>query len=181
MKPGLDCLPGVLDKKRSVIEILQHLEECNIAHFAYYSRTNYIDPSSSGLILQQKDEFRNAVQDILTIYNLSEINLQHAQLAYLSACSTAKNKAACLADEAIHVVSGFQVAGCPHMIGCLWPSVDQVCVEIARGFYTLLVEQGMLHLESRGIAVALHTSVIEVRAQNWKQPLNWAQFVHYRA
>ncbi|KFZ23764.1 hypothetical protein V502_01755 [Pseudogymnoascus sp. VKM F-4520 (FW-2644)] len=199
MKPGLDRLPGVLDERRSVMEILRHyttveeieqpsaeavihsLEECNIAHFACHGRTNYIDPSSSGLILQRKDESWSVVQDVLTVHDLSEINLQYAQLAYLSACSTAENKAALLADEAIHVVSGFQVAGFPHVIGCLWPSVDRVCVEVARGFYALLVEQDVLRLESRGIAAALHTSVMEVRAKDWKQPLNWAQFVHYGA
>lgn len=199
MKPGLDRLPGVLDEKRSVMEILRHyttveeieqpsteavihsVEECNIGHFACHGRTNHIDPSSSGLILQRKDESGSAVQDVLTVHDLSEINLQHAQLAYLSACSTAENKAAHLADEAIHVVSGFQVAGFPHVIGCLWPSVDRVCVEVARGFYASLVEQGVLRLESGGIAAALHTSVMEGRAKDWKQPLNWAQFVHYGA
>jgi hypothetical protein len=199
IKPGLDRLPGVLDEKRSVIEILQHfttveeieqpsaaavihsVEKCDIAHFACHGRTSHIDPSSSGLILQRKDEAGGAVQDVLTVHDLSEINIQHAQLAYLSACSTAENKAARLADEAIHVVSGFQVAGFPHVIGCLWPSVDRVCVEVARGFYASLVEQGVLRLESRGIAAALHTSVIEERAKDWKRPLNWAQFVHYGA
>jgi tetratricopeptide (TPR) repeat protein len=199
MQPGRDRLEGVLDEKESVREILRHyttveeieqpsaeavihrVEECNIAHFACHGRTSQIDPSSSGLILQRRDEFGDAVQDVLTVHDLSEINLQHAQLAYLSACSTAENKAARLADEAIHVVSGFQVAGFPHVIGCLWPSVDRVCVEVARGFYASLVEQGVLRLESRGIAAALHTSVIEERAKDWKRPLNWAQFVHYGA
>ncbi len=172
MNPGLDRLPGVLDEKRSVMEILRHcttaeeieqpsakavihsVEECNIAHFACHGRTNHVDPSSSGLILQRKDESGNAVQDVLTVHDLSEINLQHAQLAYLSACSAAENK---LADEAIHVVRSFQVAGFPQVIGCLWPSVDTVCVEVARNFYASLVEQGGLRLESRGIAAALHT------------------------
>jgi len=34
----------------------------------------------------------------------------------------------------IHVVSGFQVAGSAHVIGCLWPSLDTVCVEVVRQF-----------------------------------------------
>ncbi|RFU25267.1 hypothetical protein B7463_g11074, partial [Scytalidium lignicola] len=199
MKPGRDRLPGVVAEKRCVMEILRHcttveeieqpsaeavihkVQQCNIAHFASHGRTNHIDPSSSGLILQRKDETGNAVQDVLTVHALSEINLQYAQLAYLSACSTAENKAAALADEAIHIVSGFQAAGFPHVIGCLWPSVDKVCVEVARGFYASLVEQGILRLESKGIATALHTSVMKVRARDWKLPLNWAQFVHYGA
>lgn len=199
IKPGLDRLPGVLDEKKSVMEILRRhttveeieqpstdavihsLKGCNIAHFACHGRTNNIDPSRSGLILQRKDESGSVVQDVLTVHDLSEINLQHAQLAYLSACSTAENKAVHLADEVIHVVSGFEVAGFAHVIGCLWPSGDRECVEVARGFYGSLVEQGVLRLQSGVIAAALHTSVMEVRAKAWKQPLNWAQFVHYGA
>lgn len=40
-----------------------------------------------------------------------------------------------------------------------------MCVEVARGFYTSLVEQGALRLERRGIAAALHSSVMEKRAK----------------
>ena len=65
---------------------------------------------------------------------VSELNLRDARLAYLSACSTAENKAADLRDEGIHIVSGFQVAGFPHVVACLWPSIDRVCVEVATGF-----------------------------------------------
>ena len=199
MKPSQERLPGVLDEKRGVIEILRNctvieeieqpsvevvihcMKECSIAHFACHGRTNYVDPSSSGLILQRKDESGSAVQDVLTVHDLSEINLQHARLAYLSACSTAENKATRLADEAIHVVSGFQAAGFPHVIGCLWPSVDRVCVDVAHGFYTSLGSQGAMRLDSEGVAAALHGSVTAVRAKDWKRPLNWAQFVHYGA
>ncbi len=46
-------------------------------------------------------------QDRLTVKRISEMNLRYARLAYLSACSTAQNKAEQLSDEALHVVSGF--------------------------------------------------------------------------
>lgn len=36
-----------------------------------------------------------------------------------------------LSDEVLHVVSGFQVAGFRQVVGCLWPSDDNVCVEVA--------------------------------------------------
>ncbi|KAK4119358.1 hypothetical protein N657DRAFT_557307, partial [Parathielavia appendiculata] len=65
-----------------------------------------------------------------------------AFLSYLSACSTAENRANRLSDEAIHVVSGFLVVGFPHVVDCLWPSNDGVCVEVAGGFYSSLFEQG---------------------------------------
>jgi len=52
------------------------------------------------------------------------------------------------------------------VIGYLWPLVDRVYVEVARGFYTSLIEQGVLRLESRGIIVVLYTSIIEERAKD---------------
>lgn len=55
--------------------VIHSVKECNIAHFACHGRTNHIDPSSSGLILQRKEEFGSAGQDVLTVHDLSEINL----------------------------------------------------------------------------------------------------------
>ncbi|KAH7357695.1 hypothetical protein B0T11DRAFT_354195 [Plectosphaerella cucumerina] len=41
---------------------------------------------------------------------------------------TAQNKSDRLSDEVIHVVRGFQVAGFPHIVGCLWPPNDRNCL-----------------------------------------------------
>ena len=84
-----------------------------------------------------------------------------------------------LADEVIHVVSGFQVAGFGHAIGCLWPSVDRVCAEVATGFYSSLFRQSDERGETGDVAKALRESVMGVLATDLKRPLNWAQFVHY--
>ncbi|KAB5513629.1 CHAT domain-containing protein, partial [Coniochaeta sp. 2T2.1] len=114
----------------SVEQAVGSLKSCCVAHFACHGYTDYRDPSNSGLILQSY-EAGVAVQDRLTVQRVSELSLAGARLAYLSACSTAETKAEQLADEVIHVVSGFQVAGFPHVVGCLWPSIDRVCVEVA--------------------------------------------------
>jgi CHAT domain-containing protein len=197
--PGLNPLPGTTLEQKSIINILansisievaeqpsaevvtQALKECSIAHFACHGQTNIPDPFRSGLIFARRDDTGNLIQDPLTVHDVAELNLRNSRLAYLSACSTAENKAVRLADEAIHVVSGLQVAGFPHVIGCLWPSLDRICEEVARGFYTSLTMQGILDLGSSAIAEALHKSVVKIAARDWKQPLNWAQFVHYGA
>ena len=197
--PGWRSLRGVATEKEAVLEVInghvivdeldrphvaettEKLEQCSIADFACHGRTDHVDPSNSGLVLQKVNASGELGADFLTVQEISAAKLQHARLAYLSACSTAENKAAQLADEVIHVVSGFQVAGFPHVVGCLWPSVDRVCVDVARGFYASLLQQGVLNLESRKIAAALRRSVMAVREREWKAPLNWAQFVHYGA
>jgi CHAT domain-containing protein len=120
-------------------------------------------------------------QDRLTVHRVSELNLKQARMAYLSACSTAENRAARLMDEVIHVVSGFQVAGFPHVVGCLWPSDDSVCVNVAKALYASLFGRGWTRWSGREVASALREAVIAVRAADMDMPLLWAQFVHYGA
>ncbi|KAL2136726.1 hypothetical protein VTI74DRAFT_1767 [Chaetomium olivicolor] len=133
-------LPGVVEEKKkiantmnaymsiepldlpSVDQVVDKLRDCCIVHFACHGYTDHTDPSNSGLILQNQGEGQEAEQDRLTVHMISELSLPRAHIAYLSACSTAENRAAELSDEVIHVVSGFQVAGFPHVVGCLWPS-----------------------------------------------------------
>ena len=108
--------------------------------FACHGSTDHADPSNSGLILQRQDG-QDRQRDRLTVQRVSELSLSGAHIAYLSACSTAENKAERLSDEVIHVVSGFQVDGFPHVVGCLWPSMDRICVEVvADGFYQSLFQ-----------------------------------------
>lgn len=191
-------LPGVVEEKRRVVgaagghlkiesldlpsvgQVVDRLENCCIAHFACHGYTDHSDPSNSGLILQNcvggQDE-----QDTLTVRRVSELKLKKARVAYLSACSTAENKAAQLSDEVIHVVSGFQMAGFPHVVGCLWPSIDSVCVEVASGFYSVMLGKELGGWVGRGVASALREAVLEVRAREMGSPLTWAPFVHYGA
>ncbi|KAF5227665.1 hypothetical protein FAUST_11634 [Fusarium austroamericanum] len=190
-------LPGVEEEMREILilahsqtrptvlthpsadQVLEVLKTCRIAHFACHGTSDYSDPSNSGLILQKSigpDE--SLMQDRLTVQQVSDLRLIYAQIAYLSACSTAENKAARLSDEVIHVVSGFQVAGFPHVVGCLWPAGDSECVDVSKRFYSLVLKcnQSVINNE---VASALQEAVMAVRADDLSMPLNWAQFVHY--
>ena len=83
----------------------------------------------------------------------------------------------------LHVVSGFQVAGFRHVVGCVWPSDDKVCVDIAKSFYSELSQGGTVSYDDRATALALHKAVVKVRESNEyrKRPLLWAQYVHFGA
>ncbi len=170
----------------SVDQVLEELQHCSAVHFACHGFTDHVDPSQSGLILQRQGKENTEsgggagpVQDRLTVARISDLSLRQARLAYLSACSTAQNRAERLSDEVIHVVSGFLVAGFPHVVGCLWPSNDGVCVEVAGEFYSSLFEQGKSRWQDGQMAAALREAVMGVRAGDMTMPLNWAQFVHY--
>ncbi|KAJ5414516.1 hypothetical protein N7509_001143 [Penicillium cosmopolitanum] len=197
--PGANNLPGVKAEKFAVLEalsdsiqldvldqpdsasVIRRIRGCNIAHFACHGISDPIDPSQSGLILQTATA--NPMQDVLSVLRLCENHSTCGEIAYLSACSTAESKAERLMDEALHVVSGFQVAGFRHVIGTLWPSDDNVCVEVARSFYTELYRNGALEYTDRTVAMALHKAVLAVSTSvdYRKRPLYWAQYVHYGA
>ncbi|KAH6648897.1 CHAT domain-containing protein [Truncatella angustata] len=155
-------------------DVIDNLPDCCIAHFACHGSTNVSDPSRSGLDLQNGHQ-----SERLTVQAVSELHLRNAKLAYLSACSTAVNHAPRLTDEVIHVVSGFQTAGFPHVIGCLWPANDRACSEMAESFYRLLLQEDGVSSSNWEVALLLRDAVMETREKNMKSPLFWAPFVHF--
>ncbi len=197
--PGASSLPGVDNEKCAVGEALGHsvcaqileqpdvtsvlhqIQQCRVTHFACHGVSNPSDPSESGLLLQTATA--EPRQDILSVRKISQTHLSQGKIAYLSACSTAENRSSRLVDEVLHVVSGFQVAGFRHVIGCLWPSPDKVCVEIAKSFYSELGQSGVMEYQDRAVALALHKAVMKLckREEYCKRPLQWAQYVHYGA
>lgn len=196
--PGERPLPGVTMEKTAVqaaVEssfwfqslvqpdsetLLRRMRTCDIVHLACHGVSDPTDPSESCLLLQKYPEFQRLPQlDKLTVKQISEVSRTKARIAYLSACSTAESKVLELADEAIHIASGFQAAGFAHVIGSMWSSSDSICVEVARDFYARLRDCG--HLNNRVVAAALHESVSRVRQKLLKQPLAWAGYIHLGA
>ncbi|KAL6228871.1 CHAT domain-containing protein [Aspergillus navahoensis] len=194
--PGAYPLPGVQAEAAAIREsvsaphavhplrqpsaeaVLRALPDCSIAHFACHGSSDLTDPSSSYLALQGQSE---SVHDPLTVQMISESRLGRAWLAYLSACSTAENQVAALADEALHLASGFQVAGFGHTVASMWPSNDDICAQVASTFYRELLTNGRIQEGNRGVAAALHTAVAEIRPQYPDQPYLWAQYIHVGA
>jgi tetratricopeptide (TPR) repeat protein len=163
-------------------DVLTNLTSCDIAHFVCHGESNVLDPSKSCLILQKHAEQQPLlwpIADKLTVQRVAQAHLDCSRIAYLSACSTAESRAEQLADEVIHIASGFQVAGFPHVIGSLWPTDDLVSVTVAEAFYRHVSAQ---HPASdRDIASALRNAVLGVRSRHLRQPLVWAQYIHIGA
>jgi hypothetical protein len=197
--PGASDLPGVKAEASTIVEVLgasvhveildqpdavsvlRQIRQCNIAHFACHGISDSMDPSQSGLLLQTAAA--EPRQDILNVIKLCEDGEAQGKIAYLSACSTAETQVQSLVDEVLHVVSGFQVAGFRHVIGSLWRSYDNMCVEVAKAFYTELCRNCTINYTDRAVAMALHKAVSEVsKSDEYRnRPLHWAQFVHYGA
>jgi hypothetical protein len=159
---------GQLPTKAAVLE---HLPDCAIAHFACHSYTDPADPSQSRLLLH--DHHR----DPLTVATLAPLALDFAQLAYLSACGTARVTNTDLLDEAIHLTSAFQLVGFPHVIGTLWEINDAIAVEIADIFYRALTSPDG-DLAPYRAAQALHEATRALRDRRPAVPYLWASHIH---
>ena len=137
------------------------------AHFACHGHSDLADPSSSRLLLADHHT------DPLTVVDLAALRTDGTELAFLSACSTARPGAR-LTDEAIHLASAFQLAGYPHVIGTLWPIDDQQAVDMANRVYRAITATG-------DVAGAVHTATRQVRDRWPDRPSLWASYVHVGA
>ena len=153
-------------------QVLALLPDADIAHFSCHGSGSR-RPSRSLLLLHDYRE------DPFTVASLTPVRLQRAQLAYLSACRTARNTAAHLLDEAIHLASAFQLAGYPHVVGTLWTIYDTIAVDVARAFYAGLETQRQA-LDVSQSAQALHHSVRDLRDNRnlASVPSQWAAYLH---
>lgn len=115
----------------------------------------------------------------LTVTALATVRLDHAQLAYLSACRTANSVADDLLDEAIHLTSAFLLAGYPHVIGTMWPIGDHSAVEVCETFYSALTIGGAVEIGTA--ADALHHAVRALRDQERYRRLPGVRASHIHA
>ncbi|RAH48713.1 CHAT domain-containing protein [Aspergillus brunneoviolaceus CBS 621.78] len=163
----------------SADEILAQISACQLVHFACHGHSDPEDPAESHMLLKKRSG-SGFVVDKLTVSQLLDQATSCAWIAYLSACSTAENRAEKLRDEGIHVTTGFLIAGFPHVIGSLWPANDQVCVYMAAFFYEALIRRLATTLvdPNRAVAEAVHDATLRIRRQYYDSPMSWALYTH---
>ncbi|MFE1318038.1 CHAT domain-containing protein [Kitasatospora phosalacinea] len=165
--PGAEVLLGERAGRAAVVAALRTGE---VAHFACHAYSDPAVPMASGILLPRVDG-----QGPLTLADLSGLDLPAARLAYLSACETGRTRLG-LADEAVHLAAGFQLAGFPQVIATLWTVSDRIAARIARETYRGAVQDG--RLRSDAVPRALHGAVQRVR-QRWpRAPRLWAGHQH---
>ena len=135
------------------------------AHFACHGLNDPADPGADRLLLHDHRDRP------FTISEIAGLRLDNAELAYLSACETAR-AADGLADEAVHLGSAFQLAGYQHVVATLWAIRDDVGAELADNFYAHFVD------EQSGPAAALHHACRSVRQKFGNFPALWASHLH---
>jgi CHAT domain-containing protein len=139
------------------------------AHFACHAVGDLNRPSRNRLVLHDH------AAHPLTVRDLARLRLPSVRLAYLSACDTLQTTQE-LADEAVHLVSAFQMAGFPHVVGSLWHVDDVIGARCAREMYAALHADDRLDVTHT--ARALHTAVRSLRSDFPATPSLWACQVH---
>jgi CHAT domain-containing protein/tetratricopeptide (TPR) repeat protein len=143
-----------------------------VAHFACHARCDPADPAASVLFLQDHQDTPLTLADILAL------RLDQGQLAYLSACETAAT-AERLANEALHLVTAFGLAGYPQVIGTLWRIDDDAGSIMTDQFYERLSRPGHPAWPQPELAAqALHAATLYLRAENPDDPILWAAHIH---
>ncbi|WP_326796893.1 CHAT domain-containing protein [Streptomyces sp. NBC_01808] len=140
------------------------------AHFACHALGDLERASGSRLVLHDHAERP------LTVRDLARLRLPSVRLAYLSACATLHTRPE-LADEAVHIVSAFQMAGFPHVVGSLWHVDDVIGAQVALSVYESLT-RGDGTLDADRTAEALHRAVRGLRDTYPQTPSLWACQVH---
>ncbi len=165
--PGALVLQGSQARREAVVTALA---DRSLAHFACHAVSDESDPSSSHLVL-----FDHQTRP-LTVAGIIQCETKAAELAFLSACSTAQTSPG-LIDEALHITSAFQVAGFPQVVGTLWPVVDSTAAMIVGDFYSRYMPEGG-GVPAETAAYALHEATRQARCRHRENPLLWAAHIH---
>ncbi|MFD0316249.1 CHAT domain-containing protein [Streptomyces flavalbus] len=141
------------------------------AHFACHAGADPEDPYRSRLLVHDH------ASEPLSVRAVSRLRLADPEFAYLSACGTAVTRRD-LADEALHVVTAFQLAGFPQVVGALWQVNDAVAVEIADRVYAHLAATGY---DATRTGACVHAALRMVRDRYPAYPRVWAAHLHMGA
>ncbi|KAG1771929.1 CHAT domain-containing protein [Suillus placidus] len=107
---------------------LQALEGNTWVHLACHGKQDPTQPYNSHFVM--RDEH-------LTLLDIMDTHIPHAEFAFLSACHTAVGDEK-TPDEVIHLAAGLQFSGFKSVVGTLWEVDDAVVKYVVQAFYTYM-------------------------------------------
>lgn len=159
-------------RRASRAALLDALPAHSFLHFSGHGGQNPRDPAGGALYCHDHER-----SGPLTVADISRLRLDHARLAFLSACETARG-AAGLPDEAVHLAGALQLAGFTHVVAAQWVVDDESALRAAEDFYAgLTTHRAPGELDPDRAARALHGAVRRLRERD-DDPLWWAAYVH---
>jgi hypothetical protein len=152
------------DEKATASSVLSALQQATWAHFACHAVADTASQVNSGLRLHDR---------MLQLPEIGGLRLREAELAYLSACSTA-NHGTRYPDEVLHLGSAFHLAGFRHVIASLWPLDDTAAAKAARSFHSALPHSPV----ATDAASVLRAVTLSLRDEYPSRPDLWAPLIH---
>ena len=141
------------------------MKECNWIHLACHGVQDGVN--SAFLLIDRP----------LTLQEIMKQTFSHTELAFLSACQTAKGDSK-LPGEAIHLAAGMMMAGYRSVVATMWSIQDEDGPIVAEKFYKYLIEADG---DSSRAAYALHYAVAHLREIVGEKFMRWAPFIHFGA
>lgn len=152
---------ALLNEAATRESVLTALPQASRAYFACHNFRDDAHPHLSGLGLSD---------GLLTIDDLSRLDLPKAEFAQLSACATVMPTPDA-PDELTHLAAAFQLAGFRSVVATLWPVHDQIATEFSQLFH----DAGGHTRAAAALAVATRA----LRDRHPSHPDLWAPFMHY--
>ncbi|MGW8366346.1 CHAT domain-containing protein [Streptomyces wedmorensis] len=165
MLTGARLLTGAAATRDAVVA---SLSDHTWLHFCGHGAAEPATASGSRLLVHDH------LDHPLTVAGVSRLDLPSAELAYLSACTTARSGFTTM-DEALHLAGGLHLAGFRHVLGSLWEIDDTVALRVAERVYAGL---GAPEPVADRAAHALHDAVRETRDRYPSTPSLWAAYIH---
>ncbi|MFB7406831.1 CHAT domain-containing protein [Streptomyces sp. NPDC056202] len=163
--PGARLLSGAAATRDAVVSALA---DHTWLHFCGHGTSEPLTAVGSRLLVHDH------LDHPLTVAGISRLDLSGAELAYLSACGTARSGFTAT-DEGLHLAGGLQLAGFRHVVGTLWEIDDTLSVHIAERVYAGL---GVPDPVADRTAHAVRAAVRGVRDRYPRTPSLWAAHIH---
>ncbi|TFK72313.1 hypothetical protein BDN72DRAFT_816289 [Pluteus cervinus] len=151
----------------TVEAVKMEMEDASWVHFACHGEANADQPMEGALILANRAR--------LTLRDISNMSLPHAQFAFLSACSTAKGVSQA-PDQFAHLSTGMLACGYRSIIGTMWQISDEHAPFVADRVYTKILEGG--RPDYKRAAYALHDAIQALRKERKVGFETWVPFIH---
>ncbi|KAF7334983.1 hypothetical protein MVEN_02248400 [Mycena venus] len=153
----------------TVARVEDEIMKSNWVHFACHGVQDQVAPTESALLL--------AGNSRLTLSRIIQLNLPHAEFAFLSACQTATGEQK-LQEESVHLAAGMLLAGYRGVIATMWSITDNDAPQVAEDVYKHLFKSSPPN--STRAAEALHLAVKNLRqgSDGKKSFFHWVPFIH---
>jgi CHAT domain-containing protein len=132
---------------------LEALQENTWVHLACHGKQDRMQPYDSHFVMKDKH---------LTLLDIMERDIPHAEFAFLSACHTAVGDEE-TPDEVIHLAAGLQFSGFKSVIGTLWEVDDAVAKHVVEAFYEYMFRDGVMDCTKAAWALNCATHSVKTK------------------